>query len=112
MALAVEVARGARLVSRPNPWVGAVVLDAARSTLQACPDVRIRIDGHTDSVGSEVYNQGLSERRADAVRRYFVNQGVPSTRLGTQGYGESNPVASNDTEDGRARNRRVELHPK
>jgi outer membrane protein OmpA-like peptidoglycan-associated protein len=69
----------------------------------------VEVGGHTDSVGSEAYNQGLSERRADAVRDYLMSKGVKASRLTARGYGESRPVASNDTEEGRAENRRVEL---
>lgn len=67
------------------------------------------IDGHTDSVGSASYNQGLSERRAETVGRYLISQGVAPVRMATYGYGFQYPVASNDTEAGRAMNRRVEL---
>jgi OOP family OmpA-OmpF porin len=91
---------------------GAVVLDVAASTLAGCPNVSARIDGHTDSVGTEIYNQGLSERRADAVRGYFEKQGISSERLTAVGHGESSPIMPNDTSEGRARNRRVELTPK
>ena len=67
--------------------------------------------GFTDSIGSAEYNQALSLRRAEAVYRYLVNQGVDPERLTVEGFGKTNPVASNDTEAGRAQNRRVELHP-
>jgi outer membrane protein OmpA-like peptidoglycan-associated protein len=66
-------------------------------------------EGHTDTVGSAEYNQKLSERRADAVRRYLINGGIMPERIRTEGFGESKPVASNDTDEGRAQNRRVEL---
>lgn len=65
--------------------------------------------GHTDSIGSETYNQGLSERRANAVKTYLVNRGIDPNRIYTEGKGESQPVASNATREGRAQNRRVEL---
>ena len=71
--------------------------------------VDIDVIGHTDSMGSEEYNQGLSERRAKSVQDYLVSKGVRASRLTAKGYGESMPVASNDTEAGRAENRRVEL---
>jgi OOP family OmpA-OmpF porin len=80
------------------------------SSLQNDPELRIRIDGHTDSVGSDAYNLRLSERRADSVKRYLVSEGISATRIETRGFGESSPVADNDTEEGRARNRRVEVH--
>ena len=66
--------------------------------------------GHTDSKGSESYNQGLSERRAQAVTALLVAAGVDASIIDTSGMGETQPVASNDTEEGRARNRRVEVH--
>ena len=88
----------------------AVILDEAASQLKANPGRSVRVEGHTDSVGTDDYNQGLSERRAASVRDYLVNQGVEASRLTTQGFGESNPIASNDTADGRALNRRVELN--
>jgi OOP family OmpA-OmpF porin len=67
------------------------------------------IEGHTDSMGSEEYNQGLSERRAQAVEKYIEEHGIDADRYTIKGYGESNPIASNDTEEGRQENRRVEL---
>lgn len=69
----------------------------------------LNVAGHTDSVGSDQYNQSLSERRAASVGNYFVSQGVVAARVQTVGYGESRPVASNNNEAGRALNRRVEL---
>jgi outer membrane protein OmpA-like peptidoglycan-associated protein len=69
----------------------------------------VEIEGFTDSVGSEDYNQGLSQRRADSVRTYLVQQGVGSERIRASGKGESQPVADNDSESGRQRNRRVEV---
>ncbi len=65
--------------------------------------------GHTDSIGTEAYNQGLSERRANAVKDYLVNKGVPADRIYTEGKGELSPVATNATREGRAQNRRVEI---
>jgi len=65
--------------------------------------------GHTDSIGSEQYNQGLSERRANSVKNYLVGKGISSDRIYTEGKGESSPVASNATREGRAQNRRVEI---
>ena len=65
--------------------------------------------GHTDSTGSESYNQELSERRAKAVMNYLVGQGVDATRITSLGYGEAHPVADNDTPGGRSLNRRVDL---
>ncbi|MNK53274.1 Outer membrane porin F precursor [compost metagenome] len=65
--------------------------------------------GHTDSVGTDAYNQKLSVRRADAVKAYLVNKGVESNRVYTEGKGEKQPVADNKTAEGRAKNRRVEI---
>lgn len=72
------------------------------------PDKEIKIEGHTDSVGSQAYNQGLSQRRADSVKQYLVREfGVEASRLMTKGYGETQPVATNETAQGRHKNRRV-----
>jgi len=86
------------------------VLDEAATVLKEEPDVRISVEGYTDSIGSEEYNERLSVRRADAVFRYLVNHGVAPDRMNVVGYGKTHPVASNETESGRAQNRRVELH--
>ncbi len=72
--------------------------------------IGVKVAGHTDNVGSETYNQGLSERRAQSVADFLVSQGVPANKLTTVGFGESQAVADNATEAGRAQNRRVELH--
>jgi OOP family OmpA-OmpF porin len=85
------------------------VLDEAAQILQDNPDVRVTIEGHTDAVGSDAYNQQLSERRAAAVKRYLVTKGIAADRLETVGRGESEPVSSNETDEGRAMNRRAEL---
>lgn len=78
-------------------------------SLRNYPDTEVLIVGHTDSQGSDSYNQGLSERRSIAARDYLVSQGVASNRIRTMGLGESEPVATNDTDAGRAQNRRVEV---
>jgi OOP family OmpA-OmpF porin len=88
---------------------GKVVLNEAAALLKKHERVVVEVAGHTDSVGSDAYNQGLSERRANSVKDYLTAQGVTATRLTAKGYGESQPVASNDTDAGRAENRRVEL---
>jgi OOP family OmpA-OmpF porin len=73
------------------------------------PQTTTTVEGHTDAIGSDAYNQGLSERRANAVRDVLVNQhGIDSVRVSSVGYGESRPVADNGSESGRAINRRVE----
>jgi outer membrane protein OmpA-like peptidoglycan-associated protein len=77
--------------------------------LRISPDIRIQIEGHTDSVGSDELNQSLSEKRATAVRDYLVSRGFPAERMTMTGLGETTPVASNDTASGRQQNRRVEL---
>lgn len=77
--------------------------------LNKYPERTVSIVGYTDSVGNEDYNQGLSERRADSVRSYLLNQGVNSTRLAASGRGEADPVAGNDSASGRQQNRRVEV---
>jgi OOP family OmpA-OmpF porin len=79
--------------------------------LQANPDLRVRIDGHTDSRGSDAYNQALSERRANAVRKFFIDNGIDGSRLQTRGFGETEPAAPNDTPENLLKNRRVEFTP-
>jgi OOP family OmpA-OmpF porin len=86
-----------------------VVLNEAAALLNKHEKVVVEIAGHTDSTGPEDYNQGLSERRAEAVEDYLTANGVNASRLSSRGYGESRPVASNDTKEGRAENRRVEM---
>lgn len=84
-------------------------LDSVASVLNQYQDSRIKVAGHTDSQGSDSYNVTLSEKRANSVMRYLINQGIAPSRISSFGYGESYPVATNDTADGRAENRRVEL---
>ena len=86
-------------------------LDKVVRVLQNNPGVTIQVEGHTDSIGSEAYNQNLSERRAASVKEYFVSKGINSARVTTKGYGKARPMATNDTEDGRYKNRRIELTP-
>jgi outer membrane protein OmpA-like peptidoglycan-associated protein len=92
------------------------LLPAARERLAkvsgivlAYPSLHVAIEGHTDSVGTDEYNQQLSEHRAQAVRDYFVQQGINSSAVEAKGYGKTEPIATNDTVEGRAQNRRVEL---
>ncbi|KQN51534.1 hypothetical protein ASE98_22395 [Pseudomonas sp. Leaf48] len=85
-------------------------LDDLMGKLQDASVVSIKVVGHTDSVGSDEYNQGLSERRASSVADYLLSQGVAPNKLTSEGKGESQPVADNETDEGRAKNRRVELH--
>ena len=91
------------------PAEGRPVLDEAIATLKAETGVSVSVEGHTDAVGSDAYNQALSERRAAAVADYLAAGGIARGRMSTQGFGEANPVASNATDDGRAQNRRVEF---
>ncbi len=84
-------------------------LDRVASTLTQYEKTYVDVMGHTDSTGSDAYNQSLSERRASAVAGYLTSRGVQSARLATRGYGESQPKASNLDEAGRAANRRVEI---
>jgi len=85
------------------------VLDRVAESMIAWPDVKVEVGGHTDTVGARDYNVRLSERRAAAVRDYLVSKGVAADRFQVKGYGPDAPVAGNDTEAGRAKNRRVEL---
>lgn len=87
-------------------------LNEAVVILRANPQITIEIKGYTDSQGSEKYNQGLSERRALAVETYFKNAGIAASRMISNGYGESNPLADNTTSSGRAANRRVVIDVK
>ena len=86
------------------------ILDEAVDTLKRNPEVRVEVDGHTDSKGTDAYNQKLSERRANGVYEYLISHGVPESQItGHKGFGESQPIDTNDTAEGRQRNRRVEL---
>jgi outer membrane protein OmpA-like peptidoglycan-associated protein len=80
------------------------------SILMKNPEIEVEVQGHTDNTGIAKYNQWLSEKRAQRVKDYLVSKGVDPSRLAAKGYGLTQPVASNDTEDGRAQNRRVELN--
>ncbi len=95
-----------KAVIRPQDYAK---LDQDVDALKAWGDVDVEVAGHTCSIGTEEYNLGLSQRRAEAVRNYLVSKGVSADRLTARGYGESRPVASNATREGRAQNRRVEL---
>ncbi len=86
------------------------VLDAVAKVLRDNPELRVRIVGHTDDVGTAAFNQALSEERAGSVRAYLAERGVARGRMIAEGRGQSQPIASNRTEEGRALNRRVEFH--
>ncbi|MCG6533936.1 MAG: OmpA family protein [Syntrophales bacterium LBB04] len=81
----------------------------AKALLEVVPARNLIIEGYTDSQGTESYNQGLSQRRADAVRDYLVQKGYPSDRIVARGKGEGSPIANNASAEGRANNRRVEI---
>ncbi len=82
-------------------------LDRVAVDLKKYPRLKVEMQGHTDSVGADAYNQNLSQRRADSVAQFLTNAGVPTGQVTARGYGESEPVADNKTEEGRAQNRRV-----
>ncbi|MCB9600025.1 MAG: OmpA family protein [Sandaracinus sp.] len=84
-------------------------LNIALQILRDNPDARVEVGGHTDNVGNANYNRRLSQQRADAVRDWLVGHGVAQNRMRTRGYGSAQPVAPNDTDEGRARNRRIEF---
>ena len=87
------------------------ILGEATEILKRYPDLRVEVAGHTDSVGTAAYNQGLSERRAKTVYDYLTSNGIDSSRLlGPVGYGLTRPIDTNETKEGRARNRRTELN--
>ena len=86
-----------------------VKLDQVAKALLSIPARNLIVEGHTDSIGSESYNQGLSQRRADAVRDYLVQKGYPADRIQARGKGEGSPIADNTSPEGRANNRRVEI---
>jgi outer membrane protein OmpA-like peptidoglycan-associated protein len=85
------------------------VLEDVISVMKARPELIVEIQGHTDNIGSDESNQVLSLKRAEAVKRYIVNKGISAERLLTKGFGESKPIDTNDTDMGRARNRRIEF---
>ncbi len=93
-------------ILRPD---AAAILDDAAATLKRYPGLMVEIAGHTDSAGSDAHNLDLSQRRAKAVLDYFIAKAVAAERLSAKGYGETQPIADNDSVDGRLKNRRVEL---
>jgi OOP family OmpA-OmpF porin len=103
----VGFAPGSAVIDAEGPGV----LDRAAAILRRCPDARIEIGGHTDSQGSAEFNRRLSLARAEAVRSGLAERGVAAGRLTAEGYGESRPIAGNDTPEGRARNRRIAFRP-
>jgi outer membrane protein OmpA-like peptidoglycan-associated protein len=86
-----------------------VKLAKVSGILLAYPNLKLQVEGYTDNIGTDEYNQKLSEQRADAVREFLVAQSVADANISAQGYGKSNPIADNSSNSGRAQNRRVEL---
>ena len=84
-------------------------LNGIAQSLNNYPETRIQVNGYTDSTGNDAHNQELSQRRANAVAQYLVAQGVSSSRIVANGFGSSNPIATNSTQEGRLQNRRVEI---
>lgn len=84
-------------------------LDIVAKLLKENPNIKLKVEGHTDNIGKAEYNQQLSEKRAKSVANYLISKGIDSSRITTEGFGFSKPIASNDTEEGRAKNRRTEL---
>ena len=84
-------------------------LDELAKVLNDNPSLKLKIDGHTDNTGAEDYNMSLSDKRAASVREYLVSKGVDGSRMESEGFGESMPVADNNTSAGRQQNRRVEM---
>jgi OOP family OmpA-OmpF porin len=85
------------------------ILDHLIETALRCPTTNIEVAGHTDADGEDAFNQALSEKRAQAVIDYLVKAGLPADRFTAVGYGSTQPVAGNDTDDGKAQNRRIEF---
>jgi outer membrane protein OmpA-like peptidoglycan-associated protein len=84
-------------------------LENLTGILKKNPGLKIEISGHTDHKGDAKYNLNLSQKRAESVLNYLVQQGISASRLTAKGYGDTQPVAPNDTEENRSRNRRIEL---
>ncbi len=93
-----------RAVIRPQSFA---ILDTVAQVLQDFPDITVEVQGHTDSRGNDAFNMRLSQARAESVRTYLVNRGIAAERLSARGYGETQPIESNATAEGRALNRRV-----
>jgi OmpA-OmpF porin, OOP family len=87
----------------------AAILDRLVAFMKENPEKKANLSGHTDNVGSDAYNQALSERRTASVKDFVVGKGVDGGRVSGQGFGESKPIADNKTAEGRAKNRRVEI---
>lgn len=88
---------------------GAKILDRLVDFLKENPNKNVEFDGHTDSIGTAKYNEGLSNRRAASAKNYIVKSGIDPARITARGFGETKPIADNKTKAGRAKNRRVEV---
>jgi outer membrane protein OmpA-like peptidoglycan-associated protein len=88
---------------------GQAKVDRVVKLMEDNPSMHVAVEGHTDSIGSDAYNQRLSEQRAAAVRDYMVSKGISGSRITSRGYGKTRPIADNKTASGRAQNRRVEI---
>jgi len=86
------------------------LLDQVAQVLKDYPNIKVKIEGHTDSQAADDFNLKLSQRRADAVREYLINAGISPDRMTAVGFGETMPIASNKTDKGRAQNRRVDFN--
>lgn len=108
----VIILKGVVFASNSDKLIGdsRTILDEVAKTLLRYPDQAVEIAGYTDSQGAAAYNQQLSSRRASSVRKYLIAGGVNGEQLTARGYGEESPIADNETTEGRAKNRRVELH--
>ena len=96
----------AKYTLKPNTQIS---LAKVAGILQAYPGLKVQVEGYTDIVGSDDYNQKLSENRAAAVKDFLISQGVSQNSISSQGFGKNNPVADNATASGRAQNRRVNM---
>ena len=85
------------------------ILQQVAGLLKATPTLKVEVQGHTDNVGGDAYNQTLSEARAKSVMAWLVAHGISADRMTAKGYGKTRPVADNGTDEGRAKNRRVEI---
>jgi OOP family OmpA-OmpF porin len=86
-------------------------LDGVAQFMKDYPEVMVEIQGHTDSIGTEAYNMKLGQERAQAAANYLQAEGISASRMRTVSFGETRPIAPNDTREGRAQNRRVDLIP-
>lgn len=85
------------------------IIDQLATMLKENPTLKIRIDGHTDNVGTPAINKTLSKNRANAIRKALIAKGIKKSRLSIKGWGQENPISENDTEDGKAKNRRIDI---